>query len=177
MGDGAKTNDLAVAGESVARFLIESDWRTGAGDDQSHRLWQRATCNGLRQIPRPGWCYNNSNTNMHTFETTAQQGSTVIRAVCRNLRMLISPTGRPKIGVESAYNLTWKGPLMAEGNGKVANMLTPPSETAVFRIGGQDLLVPALTLDVLDRKRVAIQAMSPELSITDYAKLVVEIIS
>lgn len=67
---------------------------------------------------------------------------------------------------------------MAEGNGKaVGGMMAPPTDTATFRIGGQDVEVPALTLAVLGRCKDAINGLSPELDFITYSQFVIKILA
>lgn len=70
---------------------------------------------------------------------------------------------------------------MANGNGAAGegllSLLSRPLESASFRIGGQDILVPAMTLYVLDKCADDIKALSPDMSLTDYCKHVINIVS
>ena len=68
-------------------------------------------------------------------------------------------------------------PTNGHAVGGMHGPLSAPRETATFRIGGQDIAVPALTLYVLDRTKESISALSPDLSFTDYAKHVIEVVS
>lgn len=67
-------------------------------------------------------------------------------------------------------------------NGRISSTISgaipqPPSERVVFKIGGQDIEVPALSFDVLERRKEQVQGLDPDLSILDYAALVLDIIS
>lgn len=49
-------------------------------------------------------------------------------------------------------------------------------ETCVFRIGGEDLIVPALNLENLESCREDMIALSPQMSGFDYARCVLRIL-
>lgn len=66
---------------------------------------------------------------------------------------------------------------MALSNGEAMDMTAPPSETATFRIGGRDLVVPALTLWDLEISREQITSMSPDMSWSEYAANVIKVVA
>jgi hypothetical protein len=67
---------------------------------------------------------------------------------------------------------------MADGNGKsIDGMATPPNEHAIFRIGGRDLIIPALTLWDLEVSRTDITTLTADMPWSLYATQVVRIIS
>lgn len=51
-----------------------------------------------------------------------------------------------------------------------------PHETANFRIGGRDIAVPALNLEVLDSMKDVIKSLDFEMTIVEYAKTVISVI-
>lgn len=67
---------------------------------------------------------------------------------------------------------------MALGNGQsIDDMGVPPNETATFRIGGRDLVVPALTLWDLEQSSDLIRGLTADMPWPEYATRVVRIIS
>lgn len=60
-------------------------------------------------------------------------------------------------------------------NGKTG--LRAPPGSVMFVIGGEEIVVPALTLYVLDAKKDALRSLGPDLSMTEYGVLVIEIIA
>jgi hypothetical protein len=68
---------------------------------------------------------------------------------------------------------------MAEGNGKMNGSALPferKCETATFRIGGHDIQVPAISLDVLDRCKSQLN-MAGDTPLLDYAKGICEVVA
>ncbi len=67
---------------------------------------------------------------------------------------------------------------MADGNGHdKSGSLWPPHETTNFRIGGTDIAVPVLNLDILDRLGDKIRSLDADMSVLDYAKTVIEVVT
>lgn len=70
---------------------------------------------------------------------------------------------------------------MADGNGFSSTGMTvpimAPTETSPFKIGGQTIKVPALTLFTLERVKTKIIDLSPNLDWISYAANVIEIVS
>ncbi len=68
---------------------------------------------------------------------------------------------------------------MAEGNGVATDGMALPPETVIFRIGGEDIPVPAIYFDDLERPEVRepLDALGPELPRQEYIGHVLAIVA